>query len=408
MALGEPSRVPKFPSAVDAAGADPGTPAEEQGHPTRGWTFPDLFVLAVVSILPLIVAARMLLPERYSYDSGAIRRVAQRQYAPVEDTSYLHVGRMYEWLGMAERPWAASLLGAVLALAALYAALVSARGRPTLPAVFLVGLYALTSAVYLGQYSKDVWVLLVVLVVLTARPGLVGELSIVGATALYAYSLRSYWALILLVYVGLRVLTARGLRPRTVVIAVVCVIAGVTLTAPAVLGQSIQAFREGVNLDRVLSADATTAISAPQVGGGVFGEVVENLVLFAELVVPVPLALIGSPQHALFAVAIAGLWIVFGRALFVGSSRFFDGRPARAKDVRTVRAALFSIAVLTTQCLFEPDYGSYLRHLTAVLPLLIAATVGAARQPRGEAPVEPVDTAPEQDALPPPMGGAVR
>jgi hypothetical protein len=339
-----------------------------------------MYVVAVVCLLPLIVAARMLLPDRYSYDSRTIQRVAKGEYAPVGDTSYLYVGRLYDWLGMADHLWAAAVLGAGLALAALYAALVSLRGQPSPSALFLVGLYTVTSGVYLGQYSKDVWVLLVVLVVLTARPGLSGEVAIIGATSLYALTLRSYWALILVTYLALRLVTAKALRRRAVVAAVACVVAGVTLTSPVVLGQSIQSFRESVNLDRVLSGDATTSLAAPDVGGGVVGEVLENLILLVELVVPVPLALIGSPQYAVFAVAIGALWFVFGRAVFFGGGHLFDGRPTGTADVRIVRAALFSVAVLTTQCLFEPDYGSYLRHLTSVLPLLIAATLGASKQ----------------------------
>ena len=337
----------------------------------------DAYVLAVAMIIPMIIAARILLPDRYSYDSRTIQRVAKGEYAPVGDTSYLYVGRLYDWLGMADHLWAAALLGAALALAALYAALVAVRGRPSLPAYFLVGLYTVTSGVYLGQYSKDVWVILVVLVVLTARPGLSGELAIIGVTVLYALSLRTYWALILVIYLGLRVVTAKVLRRRLVVAAVASVVIAVTLAAPMVLGQSIQSLRESVNLDRVLSGDATTTIAAPDVGGGVAGEALENLVLLVELIVPVPLALLGSAQHAVFAVVIGGLWFFFGRAVFVGAGRLFDGRPTRTADIRTVRAALFTVAVVTTQCLFEPDYGSYLRHLTSVLPLLIAATLGA-------------------------------
>jgi hypothetical protein len=36
-------------------------------------------------------------------------------------------------------------------------------------------------------------------------------------------------------------------------------------------------------------------------------------------------------------------------------------------------------AVLTVQAIFEPDYGSYLRHLTPMLPLILAVTLIASR-----------------------------
>lgn len=335
----------------------------------------DLYATAALAMIPLTVAVHTVLPPRYTYDSEVLRRIAAGEYNPLEDQSYLYVGRLYGLLGMAERPWAATVIGIGLAIAALYPALVRARGIATLPVYALVGLYVLTASVYLGIYSKDVWVLPVVLVVLLSRRGLGGEFSIVVAVSTYAYFFRGYWFLILAVYLGLRVLTAPELRRRRVVLGIGAVVAGVTLLSPWVLGAGIQSVRESVNLGRLLSADATTAISAPEVGLGPFGDVVENAVTFLGLVVPVPLVAEG-PVYLVYAAAILLLWWMFARSVFFGGGRLFDGRPAAEADTRTLRAALFVLAVVTTQGFFEPDYGSYLRHLTPVLPLVIAVVIG--------------------------------
>ena len=336
----------------------------------------DLFAAAAVAMVPLTMALHAVLPPRFSYDSGALQRIAQGDYNPLEDTSYLYVGRLYGYLGMADRPWAAAALGILLAAVALHPALVRGRGVATLPAYALVGLYVLTSSVYLGQYSKDVWVLPVVLVVLLARPGLVGELGIVAAVAAYASLFREYWFLILVVYLALRLVTLTATRRRRVLGSVVAVVAGTTLLAPAVLGTDIQGIRDGVNLDRVLSSDAATAISSPEYGLGMVGDIIENVVTLVELALPVPLLLQGSPVYAMYFAGILLVWAMFARSVFMGPGRVLDGDRASRADIRTLRAALFAVAVLTTQGFFEPDYGSYLRHLTPVLPLVIAAVVG--------------------------------
>ena len=350
----------------------------------------DLFAVAAVALVPLSAALHVVLPPRFSYDSETLRRIATGEYTPLEDTSYLYVGRLYRVLGMADRPWAAMVFGLALAAVALYWALVRARGVASPPVYALVGLYVLTASVYLGQYSKDVWALAVVLVVLLAGPGWRGELAVITVTVAYASFLRSYWFLILAVYLGLRLLTRSALRRRRVLLGVAAVVAGVTLLYPLVAGTDIQSVRDSVNLDRVLSADAATAIAPPQLGLGPLGDVVENGVTLAELLVPLPLLTEGSPVYAVYFLGIGLVWWMYARVVFTGPDRLLDGRPAAAADLRSVRAALFALAVVTTQGFFEPDYGSYLRHLTPVLPLVIAVAVGNARS-RFLAPVGAAD-----------------
>lgn len=359
----------------------PRTPVVDRRNDAPEGRLTDLFVLACVLMVPLTVAARSLLPARFSYDSDALQHIARGDYVPLEDTSYLYVGRLYSWLGMADHLWAAAALGVLLAAVALHQALVQARHAPTLPALALVGLYAVTASVYLGQFSKDVWVLPVVLVVLLARPGLRGEIAILGAAALYAAFFREYWFAILLIYAGLRVVTYRKLQLRRVVLGVVVAVTGMTVFAPVVLGVRVQEIRESINLDRVLSPDAATAISAPDLGLGVVGDVLENLAVLLQLLVPVPLLTQGSPVYLAYFVAILLVWAMFLRAVTGGPGAVLDGGHQDRGDVRAVRAALFAVAVVTTQSFFEPDYGSYLRHLTPVLPLVIAVTVGRVGAP---------------------------
>jgi hypothetical protein len=336
----------------------------------------ELFLLAAVSIIPLALLLRLVLPERYYYDGNTIRLITTHQFYPAQDLSYLRVGLLYRWLGLVDRPVYAGLLGAALVIAVLYPALVRGRGTPTLSAYLLVGLFVVTASAYLTQYSKDVWVIPVVLVVLLARPGLGGELAILAATGAYAAFFRSYWWPILAIYVALRILTAGALRWRRVATTVVAVIVGATVVAPWVLGGDLQGLRASINATRILSPDAATAITTPFLGPGLIGDIPENLLLFGLLVMPVPLMFEGLPLYFVYAIYIFWVWVLFARATGRGPGRVFDGRPAACADVHVVRAALFVIAFVVTLSFFEPDYGSYLRHLTPLLPLIILVTVG--------------------------------
>jgi hypothetical protein len=171
------------------------------------------------------------------------------------------------------------------------------------------------------------------------------------------------------------------LRWGRVVFTVAAVIAGVTVLAPWVLKADIQSIRNSINVTRILSADATTAIATPDLGLGVFGDVLENLALCVQLIVPIPLLAQGSLLYVFYAVAIFALWASFAWSTGHGPLRVFDGRPALRSDVHVVRAALFVVAVVVTFSFFEPDYGSYLRHLTPMLPLIIVATFARVGSP---------------------------
>jgi hypothetical protein len=361
----------------------------------------DVIALACVAMVPMALAAHALLPIKYFADSLTLQSIAAGEYAPLNDTSFLYVGRLYAALGMANSLTTAAGLGLVLAMLALWAALRRARGTVTLPACFVVAVYVVLASVYLSQFSKDVWVLPVTLVVLLAPTGIRGELPTIAAVLLYAVFFRQYWLLILGIYVALRLATRWVPRRRTVLLTVIASTVAATLLAPAFTGAPLQSVRTSVNLDRGSSADAVTAIAPVSLGSGPVADSAENLITLGQLVVPGPLALKGSPVYLGYLLVIVALWAVFLVAVLGSRRRLLAGRGARAPDDRALRCALMVIAVLTTQSFFEPDYGSYLKHLTPVLPLLLAASVGwsgtplllPARSPGNAVPPAPADAA---------------
>jgi hypothetical protein len=88
-----------------------------------------------------------------------------------------------------------------------------------------------------------------------------------------------------------------------------------------------------------------------------------------------------------------------------------DGRPTVEIDDWALRCALLVLAFLTTQSYFEPDYGSYLKHLAPVLPLLVAAAIGwrgtpLLAPPPGPAPALRPRVTPPGDARPADPAGA--
>ncbi|MEU1595950.1 hypothetical protein ABZ468_24595 [Streptomyces sp. NPDC005708] len=336
----------------------------------------DLCALGCLAMVPLALLAHQLLPPKYFFDSITLQSIATGQYAPLNDTSFLNVGQLYKALGLARSVSAAGAFGLVLAMLGLWASLRRARGRLTLGAVFLVAVYVGLASVYLSQFSKDVWVLPVTLVVLLAPAGWRGDLLVVVVGLLYAVFLRQYWFLVLGLWLALRLLMRWRTDRRLVLLTVVVFTVVATTVAPLMFGAPLQSERTTVNLDRSGSADAVTAIAPVSLGSGPVADSAENLVTLAQFVVPTPLAAQASPLYLGYLVLIACIWLCFGIAVLGPRDGLLCRHAHAPPDDRAIRCAMLAIAFLTTQSYFEPDYGSYLKHLSPVLPLVITAALG--------------------------------
>ena len=121
-------------------------------------------------------------------------------------------------------------------------------------------------------------------------------------------------------------------------------------------------FRSSVNEPRVHTGEANTIIVrfisdlAEPVGG-----VVNNLLTMFSLMVPVPLLGRGGLYYVFIVLVFVLIWVAFVLAV--------RSRPDREQVLASRGVALFaSFAVV--QGLFEPDYGSALRHLCPLIPFI--------------------------------------
>jgi hypothetical protein len=187
---------------------------------------------------------------------------------------------------------------------------------------------------------------------------------------LYGLFARTYWVAIVLAWVGTLWLITRSRRRAWVLfIAVTATVLIVVAWITLVQGYPLDYYRDGSNVIRIPSGDADTAIRSPLSGTDGFPlGLASYLITALALLVPVPLAFIG-PQYAVYAVAIITIWLFHirtGIALLRGSTGERDRRRAW-----TLALWLLPVFVFLVLVAFEPDYGSYLRHLTPMLPLML-------------------------------------
>ncbi len=322
-----------------------------------------LLVLVAAFVILTMPLIRSALPPKYFYDSVKIQQIAAGIARFEEDRAFTVTGALYRWLGLAGSPWVVAVLTMLLAYGIVALAWRDTR-YVSEAQMALASLYLLLSAVYLSSYSKDVFVLLIVAVVLTGPRGLGGELLILGAMLMYAYLVREYWFLITVVYIAARYTYRGRFRSRTVLLFLI--VATLVSAVAFAVGQGVDLdhFRGVVNEDR--TADAETAITL-SVAPGVLGSALSSLLVLATLIVPIPLLLTGNPLHAVFFGMVVTMWTLVGRAVRVRLRAGVGG----AGDVRWVRTFAMVTSFVLVQSFFEPDYGSYLRHLSPVLPAAI-------------------------------------
>ncbi|WP_456284714.1 hypothetical protein [Microbacterium sp. JZ101] len=341
-----------------------------------------LFYGAVVGgfLLGLVITAWRdeILPAQFHRDATRIFNIASGSVPDFTDRSYTPVGIAYRWLGLGNNPDAAAFAGYLFACLVIGVALLRVRRRTASVAVatFIVAAFAL-SGVYLGQYSKDVFVLVPVMLLLILPRRLWWDVLAVLAMAGYAYLFRDYWYLVAASFAAYRVITIWQARLRYLLFGGAVAAVGIGLIFYVLLGVDPNHYRTAVQGH----LDANTLIIPVEPVSQPFGGAIDVFVNYWLLYAPILLPLTASLPY--LAVSLA---FVFVKLLPLAAARSAVRWPApRSRDGVLLRRAIsLMLALGVVQAVFEPDYGSALRHFTPLLALAIvlmqASRAGSLRE----------------------------
>lgn len=322
-----------------------------------------IFGCGLVLVLASIV--RDFLPERFLLDDQLLQMIIANPGVAPENESFHAVAGFYRFLGLDALPGLASTVSIlVLIVCVLLAVKFTDWDRVGLVGLGVLVLTLGLGLAYLAQYSKEfisLLVALVVIITLQLRSEIIRAVAIIGVALSYGAFIRPYWALIAALIPCVWLVLRRVRHPLALVVCIVLVYIGLEIAFEVVRGDHLGATREWVNTGRADTAVATL-ITNPDLGSGpVFG-VLSILIVAIHLVVPIPLFLQTDPYYILAGLAILALWTVVVRAIFQGRCR---------TDATLAWAASVLVSLLLVQVIFEPDYGSYLKHLTPFLPLFL-------------------------------------
>lgn len=332
---------------------------------TDGTTVQLTALLCLGGTLLASLFARPHLPAQFVRDDGHIRRAILDPHT-TDAASFRTIAQLYRTLGLAEAAPLAALLGVGVFVVAVFAAIGwQDLGRLTWVGPLLLAGACGVAVVYLGQFSKELVTVSVAAIVLLLPRTLLGEAGVVLVCLLHGLLLRPYWVLIALLYVAVRLLRHHRAHPLLLVAALVAGYAALGIAFSLVLGGGLESQREWMNAERAGTAVDTLIVGPFPEATGMLS-VLSVLTVLSMLLLPLPLLASGEVEHIAAAVLLATVWVLVLREMLRRNQA-----PALSTP-NAPRAACLLLAVVTVQALFEPDYGSYLKHLAGLMPLALA------------------------------------
>ncbi|CDS54752.1 L-lactate permease [Polaromonas sp. CG9_12] len=338
------------------------------------WCATALLAMAVVTL------GAEVLPPKFSYDSELIKSLMRRPdlWEGVSFDSFVNATRA--WAILLELGPERLVVSVCFALYLIFfihrlqvGSFISAHAHA------LAACWLLCSAVFLTNLSKEMLALPVALVFCFAH----GTVARAGAFLLFVIFtafVRQYWAITFFYYLVVTVALVQWRAERRILFIAVLLVGFVVpfLAAEAFQMVPLSESRMIVNADRVDSPDARSAFANPLINTNAATDIANTIAAWFFLNVPVALLAELTPQYVFFVFFQLLSIAYFGAGL---AHLLRQPRTAPSDPVRW-RCAAFVLSYSVTQAIFEPDFGSFLRHeVVIVMPLLLVACTRTVKSP---------------------------
>jgi hypothetical protein len=188
-------------------------------------------------------------------------------------------------------------------------------------------------------------------------------IAMVVLVAGYSLLFRKYWIVVGGLAAAFILVRQLRLTPLWDIVAILSIFFLLLVSYFLATGEYLTGWRNILTEGRDLDLFSDTAFVNAYPLTSVWLDFVNAMVALAHLLVPYSMLASGKLQHVAFAAWELANVVVFGILV----ARAWRRRDAPA---RLVFAAAWVIAFTLTQSTFEPDYGTFLRHQTTLLPLL--------------------------------------
>ncbi|NDL62330.1 hypothetical protein [Acerihabitans arboris] len=326
-----------------------------------------LFVwIFVLLVFPLFATIKQkVFPNYYFLDANTINNFIMHKSTLTKGDSYASTAAFYSALNVSKDSIVFPVISALIICGFFFWIL--KKSKATRMSLLELGMFLycmLLSIVYMTLLSKDFIVLLIIIPFISLASHKAIGLVIWSVVALfYAYFFRGYWLLILALFWTLYVMFSWIKKPKQLFLIVLALLFVLAVLFKIGMGVDLDNYRTMVNDIRSEAVDisAKSMITSYIPGGGVIIGWLNVYLVWLFMMVPIPLILSLSPFYLIISFFISMLFWKFWSAT---KSELIT------KKNTTLKATICLIISFTAiQSIFEPDYGSYVRHLSPLYPL---------------------------------------
>lgn len=331
-----------------------------------------LWVTSFVIILLFSIFKDILLPQRFFYDAGTINSIIPSSTSFVPGASYQSTAFFYKILGVDINSSLFVVISSVAVTLVMFGA-VKFSGRKTLKLheIFIFLFLSFLSVVFIPYLTKEFIAFIPVLFLMSGFKVLGKNKAIAGWTLLvlfYGVMFRTYWILFIVQFYLLYFIYVKTKSVKILLISGFFSLLCMTLILQYGLGVDVNSLRNNVNERRLEMnvEDARTMIRPWIDGGGALNGFVNFSITAITLIFPVPLFLMLTPYHVFISLMLSWIGLILIKNIrnytrLQGSDPIFEF------------CVVVLISFVLVQSMFEPDYGSYLRHLSPFFPFLVIA-----------------------------------
>jgi len=323
------------------------------------------FTVGLISIYYV----NILLGDKYFYDSYHILDIMQFGFL-AEDKSFNSTANFYNLINIFHTyDWVVwSCIINLISIPLIILIYIKRETILTKQLFFWIISSLVLLEIYVLHISKE-WVnflISIIIIKLLTMHSRIKYLYIVTIAGLTGYYFRSYFILIPLIFISVKALRTISFKKKLLCLLIILI--SIIFILPNSSFDQIFSQREILNLDRLGQIDAQTLINdiIPNINSNRILSLMNYFINIFRLLLPVEILFIGI-KVVYFAFAIFILYNT--KAIFSNINNY-----AALDDIEQ-DIVLWTIAIILVHALFEPDFGSYIRHLISYYVFLHANVV---------------------------------
>ncbi len=225
-------------------------------------------------------------------------------------------------------------------------------------------LWGVVRSFFLDNLTKEIIVSVAVIAILFFSFSKRYRAGFFLSALFYGVLIRPYWILFSLVWVGVCVMKKHVSRFSFFVMLFMFYLV-IATAIQLLVGYSVSSIRASNNEQRTLGEEGSKSLIVSWINGGDFvSQAVDSMSIFFRLSFPVELILLSGLGQIIFVVLMMMTSLLMFKMM---TSSHYKGSTIEPKVKELIAIPL---SFLLVQGLFEPDFGSFARHFSMVVPVL--------------------------------------